>query len=195
MGLLVSLFGNSRPQSIDMTREPGAIGRDVVSIVTSLVQQSGIFPDDNRFLLRVAFVETRYGQHPITFKNDYDGGIWQVDRRIFLATQDVINHPELAGSGGIYNGIQRAFGIDWAGLSWVDLRKPLMSVLAARIFFQLVAVSIPNAGNLTAQGELWKSSMYNNNDRMSVDLFVQVVSATELLGMINVAILYWWAYR
>jgi len=38
----------------------------------------GIFPSDYKFLCRVAWVESKYGQASGTYRPGYYGGIWQV---------------------------------------------------------------------------------------------------------------------
>ena len=38
----------------------------------------GIFPNDHKFLCRVAWVESKYGEDPNTYRSGYYGGIWQV---------------------------------------------------------------------------------------------------------------------
>lgn len=179
--LLISFFAMSTART-DLTQEAETIGRDVVFVTTSLIQQSGIFPDDNRLLTRVAYVESQYGLAPDTFREGYHGGIWQVDQQIFLVTQDVTSHPELIASGGIYEGIAEAFNINWPAISWLDLRKPLVSALAARIYFELDAVDIPPAGKVNDQGEFWKNTSYNVNDEDTVSGYALMANSLEMQG-------------
>ena len=51
-----------------------AVVKDVVDTINSL----RIFPNDKKFLCRVAWVESRYGLAPGTYRRGYYGGIWQV---------------------------------------------------------------------------------------------------------------------
>ena len=77
VGLLATAFvANGKP--VDRTREPGAAGAEVVDAVVRLIDESGIFPDDARFLRRLAYVESGDGSDERTYRADYNGGIWQV---------------------------------------------------------------------------------------------------------------------
>ena len=58
---------------------PNASGAGVVAAVVQKIQASNIFPDDKKFLCRVAWVESKYGTDPNTYRRGYHGGIWQVD--------------------------------------------------------------------------------------------------------------------
>ena len=57
---------------------PGGKGGDVVAEVVDMIHATQIFPDDKKFLCRVAWVESKYGNAPGTFRTGYYGGIWQV---------------------------------------------------------------------------------------------------------------------
>lgn len=63
------LFLTLRAQNSVMV--PEARGIDVVLATVSLIQGTGIFPDDNRLLRRVAFVESRDGLDGDTFREGY----------------------------------------------------------------------------------------------------------------------------
>lgn len=60
--------------SIVAYRKGAAVVKDVVDTINSL----GIFPNDKKFLCRVAWVESRYGLARGTYRRGYYGGIWQV---------------------------------------------------------------------------------------------------------------------
>ena len=167
---------------MDLTRVPNAFGTEVVFATVSQIQQSRVFTDDNRFLRRVAYAESRDGTDADTFREDYNGGIWQVDEEVFRKTLDVDNHPELTVSGGIYEGIGRSFRIDWEAVQWEQLRIPIISALAARIFFALADTDIPDVGNVRDQGEFWKSTGFNSNDSDTVEFFVTTINTLELEG-------------
>jgi len=66
------------PAGMDETREPGAAGAVVVDSVVRLLDDACVFPEDARFLRRLAYVETADGTADKTYTDDYDGGIWQV---------------------------------------------------------------------------------------------------------------------
>lgn len=164
-------------QSIDLTTVPETAGIDVVFASVSRIQQANIFLDDNRLLRRVAFAETRDGIDLDTYREGYNGGIWQVDESIFDETQNSANHPELTD---IYNRVLGAFGVNWtAEVQWIDLRRPFFSALAARIYFEIVEEDIPNIGDLEGQGQFWKRH-FNSNPQDTVQTFVNDVDALEL---------------
>ena len=64
------------PESMAYT--PKGKGASVVEDVVDEINESGIFPDDHEFLSRIAFVESKYGEAPGTYRSGYHGGIWQV---------------------------------------------------------------------------------------------------------------------
>ena len=63
---------------VDKTREPNTSGVDVVKATLRQIQDSNIFPDDNSFLRRLAYVESKDGTDSDTYRAGYHGGIWQV---------------------------------------------------------------------------------------------------------------------
>ena len=112
-------------------------------------------------------------------RENYNGGIWQVDETIFDETQNEVDHPELTN---IYSRVFGAFGVNWtAEIQWVDLRRPFFSALAARIYFEIVDEDIPNIGDLESQGQYWKRH-FNSNPEDTVQNFVNDVDALELEG-------------
>ncbi len=166
----------------DRTVELEAAGTDVVLATIARLRQARIFSDDNRLLRRVAHVESRDGIDADTFRAGYNGGIWQVDEQNFLRTQDRIAHPFLAEPGGIFELLLSMLGIDWTAAQWTDLRRPLISAVAARIFFEIAEMDIPNIGDVQGQGEFWKSSGFNGNNEDTLERFVEDVTALELEG-------------
>lgn len=168
---------------LDLTTAVNASGTKVVLATISLINQANVFADDNRFLRRVAFAESRDGLDPNTFRAGYNGGIWQVDEQNFLKTTDRTTFPFLAEAGGIYERLLGSdLNLDWTVAVWEDLRRPLISAVAARIFFELAEDDIPGIGDVEGQGEFWKSSGFNTNDEDTVELFVDRVTNLELEG-------------
>ena len=53
-------------------------GAAVVEDVVDTINRLGIFPNDKKFLCRVAWVESKYGLARGTYRHGYYGGIWQV---------------------------------------------------------------------------------------------------------------------
>ena len=176
VALLLLCASLAHGQSVDLTRVAGSTGAAVVRAAVDLIQQSGVFPDDRSFLRRLAYVESRDGEHPDTFRDGYYGGIWQVNNSTagFLDTKNTASHSNLLG---IYPKIQSHFGINWPTVQWMELRKPLYSALAARLYL-FNKPQIPLASNLQAQANYWKAN-YNTDTGTTAQLFVDDVTALE----------------
>ena len=157
----------------DLTLVPEASGSDVVKAVVSKIETTGVFPTDHRLLRRIAYVESLDGQVTRTYREGYDGGIWQVNQVAFLDTQNLSAHP---GLDSLYGNIQTYFDIDWQYVTWEDLRKPFYSGLAARIYLWNIGKSIPLAGEIVEQALYWRD-IYNYNGT-SKD-FINLVEALE----------------
>ena len=164
-------------EAIDLTRIPEAYGTNVVSATVALIQRSGIFPCDNRIIRRLAYVESRDGEDPETFRSGYNGGIWQVDEEIFQETLNLVQAEEFKE---IEERIYRSFSIRWHSVEWAELHIPLYSALAASIFF--AHFSIPNSGDVIGQGRVWKDSAYNINITDTVEGFVTLINDLEERG-------------
>ena len=163
-------------QSVDQTRVAGSSGAAVVHAAVAQIQQSGVFLDDRSFLRRIAYVESRDGTHPNTYRAGYHGGIWQVDLVGFQSTQDTTSHPGLVP---IHQQIQKDFGINWPVVQWMDLRKPLFSALAARLFLFNIPQSIPPASDLRRQAMYWKEHYNTPSGAGTVQKFIDDVTALE----------------
>ena len=153
----------------DLTRTALTYGTDVVEAAVALVEESAIFPNDNQFLRRLAWVESQDGEMNDTYRSGYFGGIWQVDDPNLQATQDVANYPALTA---VYKSLQVQFGIEWSSVQPEDLLEPLFSALAARIFMATVSDPIPLASDIQGQGHYWQNH-YRPNE--TVNTFVQLV--------------------
>ena len=62
----------------DLTRQPNISGQGVVHVITDMIKESAIFPDDKGFLRRTAHVESNDGMNTETYREGFHGGIWQV---------------------------------------------------------------------------------------------------------------------
>ena len=153
----------------NMTLQEGASGADVVKSVVSDIQS--LFGDDKQFLRRVAYVESKDGTDPNTYRSGYCGGIWQVDVAGFNDTQATGSHPKLVAK---YEKIKDRFGIDWPKVEWSDLKKPLYSGLAARLFLLNIPASIPS--DIPGQAKYWKDH-YNKTGKGTVEKFIKDVEA------------------
>ena len=162
-------------QGQDLTIQTGTNGSAVVSACISRLQQSGIFTSDKEMLRRIAYVETNNGNDDDTYRSNYHGGIWAVDEDLFGETQDTASYSTLTS---LHQSIESTFSIDWSTVVWNDLRKPLYSALAARLYFYTVSESIPISSNVQAQATYWVT-YYNTAG--STSTFVTLVN--ELLAL------------
>ncbi|XP_072027313.1 uncharacterized protein [Amphiura filiformis] len=70
-------------------------------------------------------------------------------------TKDTTTYPSLVGS---LDAIEDAFDIDWKSVSWEDLRKPMYSALAARLYLSILSgiEMVPVIGDIDGQASYWK---------------------------------------
>ena len=158
----------------DSTRIAESSGSAVVQATDALIQNSKIFPDDHQLLRRIAWVESKDGTDAGTYRQGYHGGIWQVDMIGFQDTQDTASHPGLVAK---FREIQQKFGIDWPSVQWEDLRKPLYSGLAARLFLSNREEPIPN--DVAGQASYWKTHYNTNLGAGTTERFIEDVMALE----------------
>ena len=147
--LLLNAFQLSTQQGVDRTMQREATGADVVRAVSNRIQ--AVFGNDRQFLRRIAFVESKDGTDSNTFRSGYHGGIWQVDEIAFRSTKDTASHPGLIAK---HQQILDTFGINWSDVEWSDLRIPLFSGLAARLFVSNIPADIPC--DISGQATYWK---------------------------------------
>ena len=164
------LFGIASCQGQDLTTQAGTSGSAVVSACISQIVESGIFTSDNEMLRRIAYVETSYGNDADTYRSGYDGGIWAVDEHLFNITQDTVTFQSLIT---LHQQVQSSFFIEWSLVQWSDLRKPLYSALAARLYFNTVSDPIPLSSNIQSQATYWVT---HYNTLGSVSDFVTLVN-------------------
>lgn len=163
-----------KAQSQDSTRVPESSGSAVVQATVTLIRRAGIFPDDHNLLRRIANVESKDGNDAGTYRKGYHGGIWKVNQTGFQDTQDTTAHPGLDAK---FRAILREFDIDWPSVQWEDLRKPLHSGLAARLYLSNTEDPIPN--DVTGQALYWKT-YYNRNGNSTQEKFIRDVKALEV---------------
>ncbi len=171
----------TKAQGQDLTLQEGSSGSAVVAAALARIQLSNIFVKDNEMLRRIAYVETRDGADSDTYREGYHGGIWAVNEALFQDTQDVASHPALTA---VFQQIDSVFAISWNTVEWNDLRKPLYSALAARIYLFNVPESIPSVVSVQSQAEYWRR---NYNTAGSTTAFVSAVNQLDSLqGMLSV---------
>lgn len=172
--ILLSCLAVVNGHGEDLTREANTAGSSVVEAAVGLIQGSSIFQSDNRFLRRLAYVESKDGIDPSTYRGGYYGGIWQVDEVAFQATKDVTTHRALMTK---YAQIRSVFGFNWTDVQWTDLSKPLYSALAARLFLFNLATSIPFG--IKEQADYWMTFYHTKQGNKTVATFVQDVQLLE----------------
>ncbi|XP_076455177.1 uncharacterized protein LOC143289866 [Babylonia areolata] len=150
--LLVTLV---RGQGQDATVTPGSRGVEVVNSVVNRIRSNCIFSDDRLFLRRTAYVMSRDGHDPATYRSGFHGGIWQVSETMFLSTKNCYQ-PALVNA---CNNISSSLQIHWPSTTWSDLRKPLYSGLAAALHTLKTLGTLDMPGNIGSQAPIW-AQMY-----------------------------------
>ena len=158
----------------DQTLVARSSGAEVVETTVRKIQKSGVFPNDHRFLRRIAYVESKDGEASGTYRAGYHGGIWQVDKVGFEDTQDTNSHPGLVYK---FAKIKEKFGIEWSSVKWTDLEKPLYSGLAARLFLSNITETIPS--ELEEQACYWKEHYNTENGKGTPQRFIDDVKELE----------------
>ena len=126
-------------------------GTEVITDASELTENAmtksrkRIFMDDHHFVKRVALVESSLN------KTSKEGGLWNVDECAFKSTQN--KRRENKQLATLHKNIRRTFGVTWSKIKYRDLRRPLYSVLAARIILEMAVPSIPRG--LRNQARLW----------------------------------------
>jgi hypothetical protein len=150
----------------------------VVTEVTRRIQESGNFSDDKGLLLRLAWVESRYGWNSDVFhRNDsIPVGIWRMNKIALEDTKNVYLHPHLEKK---HADILNVFGINWKTVTTLDLHRPLISGLAARLFLTNKPGIIPS--NAREQAEYWKN-YYNTDKDTTANMFRKRILSQPTLG-------------
>lgn len=157
-GLFVRISAQEQQSIIFQDR---ANGSAVVLLAVGRIQQSGVFGNDNDILRRIAYVETRDGLLPNTFRPGYNGGIWAVDQDAFISTKDVNTFARLAAK---LQQIEKTLHINWLDVEWSDLRRPLYSALAARLVIFNAPSPVPPSNDLLAQAQFWVTHYNTEGD-------------------------------
>ena len=101
-----------------------------------------------------------------TYAGNNDGGIWQLSETKYLATKTVNQQ--------LLKDIAAHINIDWTATVWSDLRKPLFSALAARLYFEVITAEIPLSPDISAQGSYW-ATYYTSSGGTQTD-FVNAIN-------------------
>ena len=180
--LLAAIFDAVFSQSVDLTLVPEANGTAVVQACISKLTTANIFSSDNLILRRIAFVETRDGTNPNTYRENFHGGIWQLSESRFQQTKGSDSRLQTP-----INSIANEFDINWSTVQWIDLRRPLYSALAARLYLILVSTSIPLSVDLSGQASYWVNQ-YTSNGGTTSDFTTGVVELQALEGDVNLSV-------
>ena len=153
-----------------MSLTPGGKGQSIVrEVVSPLKEIFGV--DDHGLMYRIACVESNFGNHANTYRDNYHGGIWQVDEIGFKDTQDVDSHIKLDDK---FEQIRKATGIIWKKVIWEDLRKPLYSGIAAMLFILNKPTDIPTT--VSGQARYWKTYYNTEKGKGTVQDFINKCS-------------------
>ena len=137
--------------------EEKAKGTAVVDAVIRRIDSSSIFPNDHGLLRKIAWVESKFGEHSDTFRMGDNGvGIWQIDLKGLTATKDTASHPKLKQK---HDAIKKEFAIVWNSVKTIDLHTPIYCGLAARLLLSNVKEAIPIKDD--KQAAYWKKH-YNS---------------------------------
>ncbi len=161
----------------DLRLEVRATGKSVVEAVVTSIQESGIFPDDNRLLRRIAHVASRDGQSDNTFRPTLVRfGIWQTPVEAF---RDTRSNPIVQLQR---EAIKDIFGVDWKRVKKSDLRKPLISGLAARLLLAIISDShpIPEQDDIEGQARYWHQYYSNGRPNEERRFVNKVVTLEEI---------------
>ena len=165
----------------DKTVEDRAVGKDVVCAVINNIDDSGIFPDDNGILRRIAWIESKFGNDHATFRHEYYGGIWQIDAgkdgAFTEITKNAKNHTQL--NNVIIPKLNAKFGINITNVKYEELLKPLYSGLFARIRLYITRDAIPENYDLIGQANYWKTKYNSVEGKGSPEKFIEDVQEME----------------
>ena len=96
---------------------------------------------------RLAFVMSRNGE--ALFKLLIDGGIWQVSKHALMKTKEESLQRKCEQ-------IQKSLKIkEWKKVTKIDMEKPMISAIAARLYISLVPEPIPPSCEIEQQQDWW----------------------------------------
>ena len=127
-----------------------------------------IFMRDHHFIKRVAMVENSLN------RTSNGGGLWNVDECAFQATK--VNKNLTA----LHKKVRRYFNVTWSEVRYSDLRRPLYSVLAARITLEMTERSIPRG--LRNQASFWLKTYHSCAEKSANPQVREDISKTFIGG-------------
>ena len=136
---------------------------EVVEKICDYIRRARVFPRLHPGLLkRAALFEASY---PKSEGTRPEGGVWRLTRAGFLDTQDIYAHPELQE---YFVKIYRSFKLNWTKVSWDDLKKPLVSALAAGLLIAICSHGVKcntSSSDLAEQALLWQHFYHSSMQR------------------------------
>ncbi|XP_038053042.1 uncharacterized protein LOC119725635 [Patiria miniata] len=140
------------------------------------IMQNVIGRDISTFIRRIGYVESQFGAHGNTYRENYHGGIWQLDEDGFLETQAIGSHSYLQGK---LDFIKTTLGIDWLKVTWQDMRKPLYSAIASLLYLGNISPIIPPDSDINGQAQYWKDHYNTQSGEGTVQHFTDNVQLLE----------------
>ena len=130
-----------------------AKGWKIVEKSVVILKNAKVFSPDRNLMKRIALVELKLNQSSV------DGGLWHVPTCAFWGvTQNRKKYGKRLKK--IQKVVRRKFGITWSRMSYDELRRPMYSLIAARMYLHIILKDgIPRGAN--SQGKLW-STYYHN---------------------------------
>ena len=131
----------------------------VSEMVISQIKSKSFFENIHMYdyIRRIAWVESRDGLDNTTYKADYYGGLWKVDKQLFLETKDT-SYPNLTNKHKL---VKTQFNVDWLELQWESLKKPLWSGLAISLYMYTINDEMPSSCSIAKQADHWNRN-YNS---------------------------------
>ena len=137
-----------------------ANGSYVVDTVLEIINQSGIFDPDHRFMRRIAYVETRDGTESVTYERACNKrvGIWGLSINMLWHMRNRIRRSPTPRLSRAERLICQTFGVNMSGDERLNLRNPLVSGIVARfylLYFSELRV-MPLPGCAQGQADFWR---------------------------------------
>ena len=172
---------NTFAQGVDLTLMPGANGADVVRAVLSKIDASQAFGSTsdnevNLFMRRLAFTTTRDG---VRTNSTYPpGGMWAVPMGIFERTQS----DDTGIHSSVYVAVNSYLNItNWkTNVTYQDLRIPLYSGMAVRLYLQYIAVLPTHLGPILFTDNSFWSVYFQPKYNVTVEDFL---NASDVLAI------------
>ena len=144
----------------DWMNHDNANGSYVVDTVLEIINQSGIFDPDHRFMRRIAYVETRDGTESVIYERACNKrvGIWGLSINMLRHMRNRIRQKPTPRLFRAERLICQTFGVNMSGDERLNLRNPLVSGIVARFYLlylrELRVMPLP--GCAQGQADYWR---------------------------------------